>query len=72
MCNHRVFRLALAFLYPLPRGCVAARHRRADEGQGHFDHFIFSYPIQQFISHVSDIKLLAFTSMLGEWLKFQW
>jgi hypothetical protein len=50
--SHRVCRLALAFLYSLPRGCIATRCRRADEGQDHFDHFIFSYPIQQFISPI--------------------
>jgi hypothetical protein len=45
-----VFTVGFGLLYPLPRWCVAARCRRADEGRGHFDHFIFSYLIQQFIS----------------------
>jgi hypothetical protein len=50
--SHRLFRVDFGLLYPLPCWCVVARRRCADEGQGHYDHFVFSYPIQQFISAI--------------------
>jgi hypothetical protein len=50
--SHRLFRVNFDLLYPLPHWCVVARRRCTDEGQDHYDHFVFSYPIQQFISAI--------------------
>jgi hypothetical protein len=55
--NYRVFRVGFGLLYPLPYWCAAARRRRADEGQGHYNHFVFSNPIQQFISPIYSPQL---------------